>query len=156
MYSTPRDITKLALALLKHPEALKYTSTKVRPFRTDALEPFIMRNRNRLVSNFEGCDGLKTGFFYAAGFSIAATAVNDKGRAIAVIFGSSYSKVRDEKASELLSAGLTEIAAKPPPPPAPEVAVATALRDRPFIWGNKYIFVIGLACGIFAMRNFKT
>ncbi len=154
--STPRDITKLALELLKHPEALKYTSTKVRPFRTDAPEPFIMRNRNSLVKDFEGCDGLKTGFFYAAGFSIAATAVNEKGRAIAVIFGSSYSKVRNEKARELLTTGLIEIAAKPPPPPAPVVTASISLWERPYIFGNKYIFVLGLVCGVFVIRKFST
>ncbi len=153
--STPRDMAKLAMELMKHPDALKYTSTKVRPFRTDAPEPFIMRNRNSLVGNFEGCDGLKTGFFYAAGFSIAATATNDNGRAIAVILGSSYSKVRNEKARELLSSGLTKIASKPPPP-APEVIASTGNGGRPIIWGNKYIFVIGIACAFFAIRKFST
>ncbi len=157
--STPRDITKLARELLKHPDALKYTSTRVRSFRTDAPEPFIMRNHNHLVGNLEGCDGFKTGFFYAAGFSIAATAVNDKGRAIAVILGSSYSKVRDKKARELLSEGLMEIAAKPPPaPPAVKEAMASMLPlDRSFASDDHYLFLIGLACGgLFVVRKFRT
>jgi D-alanyl-D-alanine carboxypeptidase (penicillin-binding protein 5/6) len=93
--STPRDIVKLCLELLRHPEALRYTSTKVRRFRTHAPEPFIMRNHNHLVGRFEGCDGFKTGFFWAAGYNIAATAVKNGERAIAVIFGSLYSKARD-------------------------------------------------------------
>lgn len=100
--STPRDITKLSLEVLKHPNALHYTSTKQRLFRAGD-QPFIIRNHNHLVNNFEGCDGLKTGYFRAAGFSIAATAAKNGNRAIAVILGSVERKVRDAKARKLLS-----------------------------------------------------
>ena len=44
-------------------------------------------------------------FGFTSADSIAATAANEKGRAIAVILGSSYSKVRDKKAKEFLTAG---------------------------------------------------
>lgn len=111
--STPRDMTKLCMELLKHPGALRYTSTRVRAFRTSAPEPFIMRNHNHLVRDFEGCDGLKTGYFRAAGFSIAATAARNGERAIAVIFGSADSKVRDTEARKLLSISLTGLAGAP-------------------------------------------
>lgn len=107
--STPRDITKLCQELLKHSNALQYTSTKERLFRTGA-KPFIIRNHNHLVKNFEGCDGLKTGYFRAAGFSIAATAVQNGRRAIAVVFGSVDRTVRDKKARQLLSQGLMKMA----------------------------------------------
>ena len=72
--STPRDIALLCRELLNNPDVLRYTSTSRRAFRTDAEEPFLMENHNRLLVELEGCDGLKTGFFWAAGFSIAATA----------------------------------------------------------------------------------
>ncbi len=151
-------MTKLAIELLKYPDALKYASTKVRAFRTDAPEPFIMRNHNHLVGKFEGCDGLKTGFFYAGGFSITATAVNDKGRTIAVILGASYSKVRDEKAKELLTTGLTIIAAKPSPPepPAQEITASATSWHSTLSSGTKYLIVISLVCGFFAIRRFST
>lgn len=145
--STPRDITKLCLELLKHSDALKYASTKVRRFRTDAPEPFIMRNHNRLVGNYEGCDGLKTGFFWAAGFSIAATAANEEGRVITVIMGSAYSKVRDKKAREFLSKGFVELAAHKPLPAPQEV---TASMNA---WGNQYYFVLALIFGVIAIRK---
>jgi D-alanyl-D-alanine carboxypeptidase (penicillin-binding protein 5/6) len=108
--STPRDITKLCQEVLKHPNALQYTSTKQRLFRQGA-RPFIIRNHNHLVRNFEGCDGLKTGYFRAAGFSIAATATKNGRRAIAVIFGSVDRRVRDAKARKLLSESLMDMAA---------------------------------------------
>ncbi len=114
--STPRDMAKLCRELLKHPEALKYTSTKIRKFRPDAKEPFIMRAHNHLLKDFDGCDGFKTGYFRAGGFSIAATAKKSGARAIAVVFGSVSSKIRDKNARILLSKGLMEILTNPPPP----------------------------------------
>ncbi|MEW6601093.1 MAG: D-alanyl-D-alanine carboxypeptidase family protein [Nitrospirota bacterium] len=106
--STPRDITKLCLEVLKHQNALKYTSTKKRIFRAGA-KPFVIRNHNHLVGNFKGCDGLKTGYFRAAGFSIAATASKNGRRTVAVILGSVDRRVRDAKARNLLSLGFMEI-----------------------------------------------
>jgi len=109
--STARDMATLGRELLSHPEALKYTSEKKRLFRPDAPEPFIMRNHNHLVGNFEGCDGLKTGFFWAAGFSITATATQNGARALVVIIGSVSSRTRDARASELLAKNLALIEA---------------------------------------------
>ena len=113
--STPRDIAKLCRELLKKPRALKYTSTRQRPFRADAAEPFMMRNHNRLLGRIEGCDGLKTGYFRAAGFSIAATASKRDQRAIAVVLGASNGKVRDARAKEMLTKGLMKLAMNAPP-----------------------------------------
>jgi D-alanyl-D-alanine carboxypeptidase (penicillin-binding protein 5/6) len=108
--STPRDIARLCRELLKNPSALKYTSTTQRTFRASSGKPFIMRNHNRLLRNTPGCDGLKTGFFWAAGFSVAATASRNGQRAIAVVLGASNRKVRDAKAKQILTLGLTELA----------------------------------------------
>ena len=112
--TTARDMAKLSRELLKYPETLKYTSTKVRKFRPDIPKPFIMRTHNHLLKDFEGCDGLKTGYFRAAGFSIAATARKKDVRAIVVVLGSVSSKERDKHARLLLSKGLMEILMNPP------------------------------------------
>jgi D-alanyl-D-alanine carboxypeptidase (penicillin-binding protein 5/6) len=77
--TTARDLAILCRELLKYPDTLRYTSTKERGFRNDT---FMMRNHNHLLGNFEGCDGLKTGYFTAAGFSIAATAQRNGNRVI--------------------------------------------------------------------------
>ena len=114
--STPRDIAKLCQELLKWPDVLRYSSVKERPFRADAAQPFIMRNHNHLLGNVEGCDGFKTGYYRAAGFSIAATAAKRGVRAIAVVFGSENRHVRDAKAKELLARGLAELVKNAPPP----------------------------------------
>ena len=68
-----------------------------------------MENHNRLLKELEECDGLKTGFFWAAGFSIAATAREKGQRVIAVVLGARSERVRDDKAKELLTVGLKEL-----------------------------------------------
>lgn len=127
--STPRDITKLSKEVLKHPNALQYTSAKQRLFRAGA-QPFVIRNHNHLVRNFEGCDGLKTGYFRAAGFSIAATATKNGNRAIAVIFGSVDRRVRDAKARTLLSQSLMKMEAKLSPSHASVANEGTAIVNE--------------------------
>jgi D-alanyl-D-alanine carboxypeptidase (penicillin-binding protein 5/6) len=112
--TTPRDFAKLCQALLQaHPEALKYTSMTFKVFRQNPL--FEMRTHNHLLGAVPGCDGLKTGYFADAGYSIAATAQRDGARAIAVVMGSVDRKVRDAKATELLARGLLDASRDPCP-----------------------------------------
>lgn len=106
--STARDLAYLARELLKRPDTLKYTSCRERGFRNNT---YTMRTHNHLLSAFPGCDGLKTGYFRKAGFSIAATAKRGSGRVIAVVMGSPSRKTRDTKAMELLTKGLAAQAA---------------------------------------------
>ena len=117
--TTARDMALLCRALAKRPEALKYTSTQSKGFREDT---FMMRNHNKLLGQVAGCDGLKTGYYQAAGFSIAATAQKGGVRMIALVMGSKDRKVRDAKAIELLAKGFTII------PPKPELAGASASK----------------------------
>lgn len=102
--TTARDISRLARALLARPGAIRYTSTKTYAIRSGQ---FVMRSHNSLLQSFPGCDGLKTGYFSAAGFSIAATASRGGKRMVAVVLGSESSKVRDQKARDLLNLGFT-------------------------------------------------
>jgi len=114
--TTARDLVVLCRALAKRPEALKYTATQSRGFRDDK---FMMHNHNKLLGQVAGCDGFKTGYYQAAGFSIAATAKKGGVRMIAVVMGSKDRKVRDAKAVELINKGFTIV------PPKPELAGAT-------------------------------
>ncbi|MBF0225512.1 MAG: D-alanyl-D-alanine carboxypeptidase [Desulfobacterales bacterium] len=108
-FSSPRDIAKLCFELVKHKETLKYTSIQEKNFRAEPEKIFIMRNHNHLLHEFEGCDGLKTGYYLIAGYSIAATAQKNGLRTIAVVMGSQTRKMRDEKTKELLSKGFVEL-----------------------------------------------
>jgi len=105
--STARDIAILAREVVEYPEVLEYTSTRVRGFRDGK---FVMRSHNRLLEDVAGCDGLKTGYFSRAGFSVAATATRDGRRVIAVVLGSKASRVRDAKAAQFLELAFRLIA----------------------------------------------
>lgn len=154
--STPRDIARLCQELLKKPKALKYTSTKERPFRPDAAEPFIMRSHNYLLKNMTGCDGLKTGYFSAAGFSIAATASRNGKRAIAVVFGAVDRKVRDAKAKEILSKGLMLLVTNTPPSdpaPAPDVIQIKKSTLKTVGAGIGCVLILGFVLFAFMSRT---
>ena len=122
--TTARDFARLCLALLKHPDALRFTSTRERPFRPNAGEKtVIMRNHDHLLDQIEGCDGFKTGYIREAGYSIAVTAARKGQRVVAIVLGSLDRKVRDAKAAELVAKGFLALpgvpaAAVPPAPPA--------------------------------------
>lgn len=117
--TTARDLAILCLALVKRPEVLTYTATRTRGFRE---ETFVMHNHNKLLGQVQGCDGLKTGYFQAAGFSIATTASKNGVRIIALVMGSKERKVRDAKAVELLHKGF---ALAPAPLKIPETAASS-------------------------------
>lgn len=117
--TTARDMAILARELAKNPDVFKYTSTREREFRGGE---FIMRTHNKLLASVDGCDGFKTGYFKAAGFSIVATAKRNGVRVIAVVLGSLDRKVRDAKTSELLAIGF----AKAKPRPEPQAAIQKA------------------------------
>ncbi|MEA1927748.1 MAG: D-alanyl-D-alanine carboxypeptidase family protein, partial [Candidatus Auribacterota bacterium] len=124
--SSPKDIAILSRELLRHPEILRYTSTPVRGFRDDTFE---MRSHNPLIldkSRFEGCDGLKTGYFRAGGFSISATADRDGLRLIGVVMGSKRKEDRNKAVRNILAQAFSSI-----PAPGPgEKPVAAARRER--------------------------
>jgi D-alanyl-D-alanine carboxypeptidase (penicillin-binding protein 5/6) len=120
--TTAKDLAILARELSKNPEVFKYTSTRERDFRGGE---FIMRTHNKLLTSVDGCDGFKTGYFKAAGFSIVATAKRNGVRIIAVVLGSIDRKVRDAKTSELLAIGFAKI------PPRPEVIQPAVAQPGP-------------------------
>ena len=111
--STARDLAVLSRELVtKHPEILRYTSTRERPFRTNVpAKTVVMRAHNHLLARVEGCDGLKTGYFAQAGFSISVTAARKGQRLIVVVLDSPDLKTRDNRAAELVAKGFSLLSA---------------------------------------------
>src|SRR5204862_6341962 len=62
--TTAHDLSLLCRELLlKHPDTLRYTSTRERPFRPNVPTRTVkMLTPNHLLGHVEGCDGLKTGY----------------------------------------------------------------------------------------------
>jgi len=114
--TTARDLARLCLEVLKRRDTLRYTSTRQRTFRPQSSQhAVVMQNHNPLLGQVAGCDGLKTGYIAAAGFSIAVTASREGRRVVAVVLGSSDRRLRDAKATELITRAF---ATSPQPAPA--------------------------------------
>jgi D-alanyl-D-alanine carboxypeptidase len=65
----------------------------------------VMRNYNKLLADYPGADGMKTGFICASGFNLVASATRGDRRLIAVVLGAPSSAVRSIKAATLLERG---------------------------------------------------
>jgi D-alanyl-D-alanine carboxypeptidase (penicillin-binding protein 5/6) len=105
--------------LALHPETLKdYHSVAefAYPKAENVAEPFredpktrVQYNRNVLLGEVEGVDGLKTGYIDEAGYNIALTAERHGTRLVAVIMGAPASpggdRIRDEDGRTLLEWG---------------------------------------------------
>jgi len=125
--TTARDFSLLCRELvLKHKEALRYTSAREHPFRPNAgIKTVLMRSHNHLLGHVEGCDGLKTGWIYQSGYSIAATASRNGHRVIAMVLDSADMKTRDAKAAELIAKSFASFSAL-----EPSSTPATAAKAR--------------------------
>jgi D-alanyl-D-alanine carboxypeptidase (penicillin-binding protein 5/6) len=103
--STARDLATLARELCKHPAVFAYTSAVSRQFRPDAKAMVNMETHNPFLkgnTKIEGCDGFKTGWIAAAGYSIVVTCKRNNRRVIVVVLGSEDIKTRNTKTRELL------------------------------------------------------
>jgi len=103
--STARDIAILSRAVLRdYPQYYHYFSEKRTTFRGQA-----MNSHNRLLMKMPGVDGIKTGFTNASGYNLAASAVRDGRRLIAVVLGGNSTAARDDNVEDLLLAGFDVI-----------------------------------------------
>ena len=97
------DFAILGRALMaNYPQVIELTKRTDAGFRNDE---FKMSNHNHLLRSFPGCDGLKTGYYGEAGFSITATAERNGLRMLAVVMGCKNRKNRDSETARLLSSG---------------------------------------------------
>jgi serine-type D-Ala-D-Ala carboxypeptidase (penicillin-binding protein 5/6) len=100
--SSASDLALLARQLVKFPDIVKWTGTKEAPFRNGTMT---LTNTNRLVRETNWIDGLKTGYFGAAGFNVAATGQRDGLRLIAVVLGATEKQQCFGQAARLLNRG---------------------------------------------------
>lgn len=100
-HTTALDIARLAHRYIRDfPQALSMHAIKVMTYNG-----ITQRNRNGLLWRDAGVDGLKTGWFTAAGFHIVATALRDGQRLTAVVLGGTSERHREETALRLLNYG---------------------------------------------------
>jgi D-alanyl-D-alanine carboxypeptidase (penicillin-binding protein 5/6) len=99
--SSARDIAILSRAVMRdYPQYYAYFGQKQFVFNGQSL-----KNHNGLLGKMPGVDGLKTGFTAASGFNLAASAVRDNRRLIAVVLGGNSTAARDNHVEDLLDTG---------------------------------------------------
>lgn len=77
-YSTASDMAKLCAYALKNPTFSEIVKTKNYKISGDKKAyPRILTNHNKLLSMYEGCVGVKTGFTKAAGRCLVSSAICD-------------------------------------------------------------------------------
>lgn len=103
-YSTARDISIMARELVKYPQILKWASIWVDYLQLPNRKAMLV-NTNKLIKDYPGMDGLKTGHTDAAGFCLAATARRDNMRLISVIMNANSEREREEVTARLLDYG---------------------------------------------------
>ena len=103
--STARDMAILARAVLYgHPKMYRHFSREKFTYKGRTY-----RSHNRLMSRYEGMDGIKTGYIRASGFNLVASARRSGKRVIAVVFGGKTSKSRDRHVASLLDKGFASL-----------------------------------------------
>ena len=98
-YSTVRDLAILSNSLIKSfPELYAYFKIKEFSYN-DINQP----NRNKLLTNENGADGLKTGYTKKSGWGVAGSALRNNRRITVVINGTNSSRSRLNESSFLLN-----------------------------------------------------
>ncbi len=125
--TTAQDLIILGKNILAdHPDRCKVFATRY--FQYDGE---VYRNHNTMLFNYEGMEGMKTGFTSASGFNLIATARRNGKRLLAVVLGGSSAGARNGAMRTILDnawpkamtqmaarkAGISAASARPKPEP---------------------------------------
>jgi len=122
--TTAYDMSILARRVLSDfPEYADFFKTRYAKFRGKTY-----RSHNRLLFNYKGVQGLKTGFIRASGFNVMLAAERSGKRLIAVVMGGRSARARDARARRLLDAAWKNASVR-----APEMAAHLPRRNPAFM-----------------------
>ena len=106
-----RDIALMTKELItKYPEIFNYSTIwmeNITHVTTRGSSEFGLTNTNKLIRQYEGATGLKTGSTSKAGFCLSATATRNDISLIAVVMGCESSKARVAASASLLDYGFS-------------------------------------------------
>ena len=97
--STARDMAILARRLIRDfPQYYHFFGTQRFNYKRRTF-----RNHNKLLTNYPGVDGIKTGYIRASGFNLVASTKRHGRRLIGVVFGGKSAKSRDRHMRRLFA-----------------------------------------------------
>jgi len=107
--STARDMAMLGRRLQQdHPQFYTYFSAPNFVYRGRTHW-----NHNRLLQEYDGTDGIKTGYVNDSGFNLVASAQRDGVRLIAAVFGGRSGRERDRHMMSILDQGFATLGVRP-------------------------------------------
>lgn len=127
-YTTPLDLAKITRAALQHPEFAKIVGTKSFEL-PGGYQQRLFYNHNKLLWNYDGATGVKTGYTESAGSTLVASATRGDRSLIAVFMDDRPEALWDD-AERLLDYGF-EL-----PPPSTVVMAGETLAQVPVAGGS--------------------
>lgn len=109
-YSSAYDIAIMTKELLEHEESQRWLINKQEMIKVGLPgkeKDFELINTNKLLRQYEGAIGVKTGFTQDAMYCLSGAAERDGTRLIAVILGAETSAIRFQEAKKLLDYGFS-------------------------------------------------
>ncbi len=120
-----RDLTILARNIIKtYPEFYKIYGE-----RSFTWNNITQQNRNPLLVDYPGADGMKTGYTKSAGYGLVGSAVRDGRRLLLVVAGLKSAAERKQEAQKLLDWGFRQFKAI-------DVYAAGDVVSRARVWGG--------------------
>ncbi len=112
-YSSAYDISVMSRMLLKHEETQKWFNTwqtTIKVGLPGKEKDFGLTNTNKLIKQYPGANGIKTGYTQEAGYCLSASAERDGTTLIAVVLGAKTSQIRNAEVTKLLNYGFANYA----------------------------------------------
>lgn len=108
-YTTAKDLALMASYLIDIGETdLMSFTTMYDAYIRDGENKFWLVNTNKLINQYDGADGLKTGFTKEAGYCLVATAKRNGVRMISVVLNEKEAKVRNQESMKMLDYGFNQ------------------------------------------------
>jgi D-alanyl-D-alanine carboxypeptidase (penicillin-binding protein 5/6) len=107
-YSSAYDIALMSRELMEHPVCKEWFTIwqhSIKVGLPGRETEFGLTNTNRLIRQYAGANGIKTGFTQDAGYCLAGSATRGDMTLIAVILGSPSSQIRFNEIGEMLDYG---------------------------------------------------
>lgn len=103
--SSARDMSILAAAIMRDfPQYFQLFNLK-----SFTYKGVTHRSHNRLVGQYRGMDGMKTGYIRASGFNLVSTATRGDKRLIGVVFGGRSAQSRNDHMVALMDRGFATV-----------------------------------------------
>lgn len=108
-YTCAIDLAKMAAYLIEiGGDSLFEYTTKYEDYIRENEKKFWLVNTNKLLKQYDGADGLKTGFTKEAGYCLVSTAKRNGVRMISVVLNEKEAKIRNQESMALLTYGFNQ------------------------------------------------